>query len=314
MAKRQFRPADNATTGRNETDRAALIEAATAQLTQQLDRHLDPALYLVATPIGNLGDITLRALATLAQVSVVYCEDTRHSSRLMHAFGIKTALRSYHDFSSDQERHAIANQIRDGKPVALISDAGTPLIADPGFKLVRELLQQRLKVYSIPGPSALLAALTASGFPTDTFLFAGFLPPKAKARVTRLTDLGGQSHTAIFYEAPQRIVSALQDIATLFPDRQVALCRELTKIYETTVAGTAAEILERMAASEPKGEFVVMLAGALEVEVTPETLERELSAALASMTLSDAVEHVRTKLGVQRKTVYNLALKISDKA
>lgn len=269
---------------------------------------LASGLFLVATPIGNLADITIRAIATLARADVVYCEDTRHSRTLMAHFGLATPLKPYHDHNAEAVRPEILSALASGGRIALISDAGTPLVSDPGFKLVQAALDAGHTVTSVPGPSAGLAALTQSGLPTDTFLFAGFLPPKQMQRRTRLQELAATPATILLYEAPSRIVACLADIEAVLGARQIAVLRELTKLHEEILRGTAGEIARTFTDREPKGEFVVVVGPPVAAPVTDADIQTRLDAALEAMSVRDAAEAVATACGVSRGRVYDLAL------
>ncbi len=214
----------------------ALAERAAAELARLLGKPLAPGLYIVATPIGNLGDITLRALATLAAADVVYCEDTRHSRTLITHFGLEAKLRPYHEHNAEHERPRILERLAAGERVALISDAGTPLISDPGYKLARAAIAAGHSVVALPGPCAAIAALAVAGLPTDCFLFAGFLPARSGQRRTRLKELRDVPATLVFYEAPTRVAEALGDMLAVLGDRACAIARELTKLHEEVTA------------------------------------------------------------------------------
>ncbi len=211
------------------------------------------------TPIGNLGDISIRALFTLAAADMVVCEDTRHSRKLFSAYGIGRKLETYHDFSGEKDRSRILGALREGKSVAVISDAGTPLIADPGFKLVRAAVAEGFSVFPVPGPSALLSALVASGLPSDQFFFVGFLPPKEMARREALEALRAVPGTLILYETPSRIEATLSALGVIFPDRQITLARELTKFHEGFARGTAEMLLGTIKENPLLGEIVVLI-------------------------------------------------------
>ncbi|HBI81365.1 MAG TPA: 16S rRNA (cytidine(1402)-2'-O)-methyltransferase [Bacteroidales bacterium] len=218
-------------------------------------------LYLVPTPIGNLADITLRALDVLKSVSLILAEDTRTSSHLLKHYGIATPLRSHHKFNEHQTVEQIAERIIAGESIALISDAGTPGISDPGFLLVHTCLKKGVEVECLPGATALIPALVQSGFPSDRFVFEGFLPQK-KGRSKRLEALKDEERTIILYESPFRIVKLLEQMLPIFgTDRQVSLSRELTKLYEETFRGTVVQALEHFKTKPPKGEFVVVIEG-----------------------------------------------------
>ncbi len=273
---------------------------------------LAPGLYLVSTPIGNLSDISLRALVTLAAADIALCEDTRHSRKLFSAYGIGRKLDAYHDFSGEKERERILAALREGKSVALISDAGTPLVADPGFKLVRAALAEGHSVFPVPGASAMLAALVASGLPSDRFVFGGFLPPKDKARRIALEALRNTPGTLIFYETASRIEATLTAVAVAFPGRSAALARELTKIHEAFIRGTPEELLAAIERNPPMGELVLLIGPGEPPQTEDEDVEDALRNAMKEGSLKRAVEKVATELGVGKKKVYNLALKLRD--
>ncbi|WP_127599652.1 16S rRNA (cytidine(1402)-2'-O)-methyltransferase [Nitratireductor alexandrii] len=222
----------------------------------------EPALYLVATPIGNLADITIRALETLAAVDIVACEDTRITRRLLERYAIRRKPVAYHEHNAAEAGPKLLAALGEGRSVALVSDAGTPLVSDPGFRLARQALGEGIKVVPVPGASAPLAALVASGLPSDSFLFAGFLPAKAGQRRTRLAALAPVAATLIFFESPRRLADTLAAMAeTLGASRQAAVCRELTKAYEEVRRGTLAELARHYAETgAPKGEVVVCVA------------------------------------------------------
>jgi len=219
-------------------------------------------LYLVSTPIGNLLDITLRALEILKKTDLVAAEDTRRSGILLKHFNIKNKLESYHDHNKTQKTPFLINKLIQGSDIALISDAGTPGISDPAFYLVRQAVQHNICIIPIPGPSAVLAALTASGLPTDRFVFEGFLPPKKK-RKKKLEHIAGETATIILYESPHRLIRTLKDLHEFCGDRHMAVCRELTKKFEEIVRGTLTEVRENFSQrSSIKGEYVLIMEGA----------------------------------------------------
>lgn len=221
-----------------------------------------PKLYIIPTPIGNLEDITLRALRLLKEVDVVYAEDTRTSQVLLKHYGIERKLYSHHKFNEHQSVEAVVRQIEGGQSVALISDAGTPGISDPGFLLVRKCVESGVEVETLPGATAFVPALVQSGFPCDRFCFEGFLPQK-KGRKKRLSQLAAEPRTMIFYESPYRVLKALGEFAEAFgPERRVSVSRELTKKFEQTVRGTLAEVIAHFEEYPPKGEFVMIVEGA----------------------------------------------------
>lgn len=217
-------------------------------------------LYIVATPIGNLEDMTLRAIRTLKEVDLIAAEDTRNSGILLKKYEIKTRLTSFHAFSDERKLEEIIALLQEGKNVALISDAGTPGISDPGFVLIRAARAAGIKVVPIPGPSAFLTALSASGLPINHFLYLGFLPMK-KGRQTMLKKLQEEENTVVFYESPHRIVKTLKEFSEYFPQRKLVVARELTKIFEEFTEGSAAELYAYFSQKTPKGEFVVIMEG-----------------------------------------------------
>jgi 16S rRNA (cytidine1402-2'-O)-methyltransferase len=277
-------------------------------LREQIARPLPAGLYVVATPIGNLADITLRALAVLSRVDVIYCEDTRHSHILLAHFAIARPTRPYHEHNAERERPRVLAELAGGKSVALISDAGTPLISDPGYKLAREAIAAGHLVTSLPGPSAILASLVAAGLATDAFMFAGFLPPKRKARQTRLAELKSVPATLVFFEAPSRLTESLGDIAAVLGNREAAVARELTKLHEEVRRGTPAELAQWAASATPKGEMVILAGPPLAEVVTDAAITVRLQPLLAHTSLSDAARTVAHDLGVPRGRVYDLAL------
>lgn len=269
---------------------------------------LDPGLYIVATPIGNLGDITMRAVEVLRGVAAIACEDTRVTGKLLHHLGIRQKLVRYDDHASDATRDHLLELAAQG-PLALVSDAGTPLISDPGYRLVRAARERGVTVTSLPGPSAALVGLTLSGLPTDRFLFAGFLPAKAKARRDALAELAAVPATLVFYETAPRLADSLAAIADVLPHREVAVGRELTKKFEECRTGSPAELDAYYAAHPPKGEIVLMVGppGAPPPvdEADADTL---LHAALETMKASHAAAHVARITGLDRKALYARAM------
>lgn len=296
----------------HKDDRDAIVARVGESLRELLDRPLAPGLYLVSTPIGNLDDVSLRALAILARASLIAAEDTRHSKKLLSHFGLRTELTPYHEHNAERERPKLLQHIRAGSAVALISDAGTPLISDPGYKLVREALDEGLTVTSIPGPSAALAALTSAGLPTDTFLFVGFLPPKAGPRRARLVALKDVPATLILFEAPQRLARSLADMAEVLGPREAVIARELTKLHETVMRGTLDRLSE--AIETPKGEIVVVVAppAAVGTDITDARIVEALQVALQTRSFRDAVREVAEALQVKRSRVYELGLGLTD--
>ena len=232
-------------------------------------------LYLVATPIGNLGDVSSRALETLRTVGFVACEDTRHTRGLLTHYAIGTPTISYHDHNARTRAPQLLDRLEAGESVALVSDAGTPAISDPGYRLISGAAERGIRVVPVPGPSAVVAALSASGLATDAFLFAGFLPPKQGARRARLADLAGERATLVFYEAPHRISETLADMLDAFGDREAVVARELTKLHEELARGRLSELAARFA-GEVKGEVTVVVEGPGDVPAAAEPAAEEL--------------------------------------
>jgi len=273
----------------------------------------EPGLYIVATPIGNLGDITLRALWTLQQADLILCEDTRVSGSMLHQFGISKPLLPCHDHNETTRIHEICGRISQGEVIALISDAGTPMISDPGYKLAQACRAQGHAVISVPGASALLTALACAGLPTDRFLFVGFLPAKQVARQKEIAALAALRATLVFYESPQRVTDTLADLAThLSGTRHAAVGRELTKLYEEMRTGTLADLAAQFQAEEasPRGEFVILVAPdeAEEQSFAAEELDGFLQKALETMSLRDAVAAVTEATGLKKSDIYQRAL------
>jgi 16S rRNA (cytidine1402-2'-O)-methyltransferase len=255
-------------------------------------------LYVVATPLGNLGDIAPRALETLRSVDLVACEDTRHTAKLFNHFGIRTPLESYHDYNEREKAEQLAQRIQDGLDVALVTDAGTPAVSDPGYRLVRACRLRGIHVVAIPGPSAAIAALSISGLPSDEFLFVGFLPAKARARRERLEALQNVPTTLIFYEAPHRVRETLEEMVAVFGDREVCVVRELTKLHEESLFGKLSDICPRV---RPQGEFVIVVAGGTAKK--PETVELE------GLSRKEVLKILAEKAGIPKRHLYELLLK-----
>ena len=275
---------------------------------------LAPGLHIVATPIGNLRDISFRALATLAAADAILAEDTRTSKTLLAHYGIATPLLPYHEHNAAQMRPKVLAKLREGGKLALISDAGTPLVSDPGYKLVAELVAEGLPVTGIPGPSAVLAALVLAGLPTDRFFFEGFLPPKSAARRTRLTELAAIPGTLVFFESPRRVAEMLADAAAVLGARAGAVARELTKYHETVRRGTLPELAAHYEnEEEARGEIVVIIGppGAAELLPAGDVIDERLRIALASVSLKEAVAQVAAETGQPRRKVYARALELT---
>jgi len=274
---------------------------------------LGPGLHIVATPIGNLGDITLRALDALAGADLIACEDTRVTRKLLDRYGIATPLTPYHEHNAAKARPVLLRRLSAGGAIALVSDAGTPLISDPGYKLVREATAAGHTVTALPGASALLAGLSVAGLPTDQFLFAGFLPPKEAARRARIAELSRIPATLVFFETGPRVAATLADLAAgLGQDREAALCRELTKLHEDVRRGDLAALTKAFADTEPRGEIVLVVAPppapAPTSAAETETLLRQ---ALDRLSLKDAVSEIADATGLPRREVYQRALELA---
>lgn len=278
-------------------------------------RPIEPGLHVVATPIGNLGDVTLRALATLAAADVIACEDTRVTRVLTARYGIATPLVPYHEHNAAAQRPRLLAALAAGKAVALISDAGTPLISDPGYRLVEAALADGHRIVPVPGASALLAGLMAAGLPTDTFLFAGFLPTKETGRRKRLAELAGVPATLIFFESPQRLAASLADMAaTLGGNRRAAVARELTKAFENvrrdSLAGLAGAYAEE---HPPKGEVVVLVGPPVAVAPAAEDVDALLTSLLQANGVRAAAEAAAAETGLSRRELYQRALALKGK-
>lgn len=278
-------------------------------MVSPMDQTLEPGLYIVATPIGNLGDLSPRAATVLRAVAAVACEDTRVTGKLMHHIGHKARLIRYDDHASDATRDHLLDLARQ-HPVALVSDAGTPLISDPGYKLVRSARELGIAVTSLPGPSAAIVALTLAGLPSDRFLFGGFLPSKAKARGEVLGELGAVKATLVFYETAPRLIDTLQAIAQLLPGREVAVARELTKLFEECRSGDPAEIISHYTAHPPKGEIVLVIAPPGAVQTSADDADALLRDALQNLKPSQAAAEVARATGLDRKALYTRALEL----
>ena len=270
---------------------------------------LPSGLYIVATPIGNLGDITRRAVEVLGGVSAVACEDTRVTGKLMAHLGLKKRLIRYDDHADEFARDRLLDLMA-SEPVALVSDAGTPLISDPGYRLVVAARERGIMVTSLPGPSAVIMALTLSGLPSDRFLFAGFLPSKDKARADMLASLATVPATLVFYDTSPRLLDSLAAIALAMPGREVAVARELTKMFEECRSGSPQELTEHYAAHPPRGEIVLLIGPPLAIEFGMDEAEVMLRAELAHTKPSHAAAAVAKATGLDRKALYALALQL----
>jgi len=300
---------DLSDTGSSLQRLSPVISRVAEALENELAKPCAPGLYLVSTPIGNLADISLRALATLARVNIIYCEDTRHSRKLFDHFGISGEIHAYHEHNAAQVRPRILAALEAGQSVALVSDAGTPLISDPGHKLAREVRKAGFPVIANPGASAALAALTSSGLPTDRFFFEGFLPPKREARRKRLEALSDMPATIVFFEAPSRIQAMLADASDILGSRDAAIAKELTKLHEAVWRGSFEELAARAGGDAAlKGEFVVLAGPPPPVQVSDAEIRARLEVVLRDVSLRNGVQDVAQLLDVPRKRVYTIAL------
>ena len=271
------------------------------------------SLYLVATPIGNLEDITLRALRILKEADLIACEDTRHTAKLLTRYGITTPRKSCHEFNEESRIPEFIEMLREGKNIALVGDAGTPLISDPGYKTVAACRMEGIKVIPVPGASAVVAALAASGLPSDCFFFAGFLPSRAAPRRRRLAELAGIPATLVFYEAPHRLVTSLKDMSAVLGPRRAALAREITKIHEEFLYGTLDEILDIIVARpEIRGEITLVIGSgegkSADAPVFPESLREHLAEEMEKSGLprNEALKAVARARGISRRDAYKL--------
>jgi len=272
---------------------------------------LRPGLYVVATPIGNLGDLSPRAAETLRQADRILVEDTRVTAKLLQHIGAKVPMTRYDDHSTDQERERILGEL-EGKAIALVSDAGTPLISDPGYKLVRAARAAGHAVRTVPGPSALTAALTLAGLPTDKFLFLGFLPAKAKARSDAIAEVASLRATLVLYESGPRLADTLASLTEQLGARDATVAREISKLHEECVTGTLTTLAERYADAAPKGEIVIVIGPPAEAEAaSDEDLDAALHAALQQQSPSRAAAEVAQRLNIPRKRAYARALELS---
>ena len=273
---------------------------------------LSPGLYVVATPIGNLGDITLRALDTIAGADLVACEDTRVTRKLLTRYGIEARVVAYHEHSDAGAHRRLLAAVAEGRSVAIVSDAGTPLISDPGAALVRDAAETGFPVIPIPGPSSTVTALSAAGLPTDAFLFLGFLPHKSAGRRKRLAEFAAVPATLVLFESPNRAGGLLADaVAELGGNREAALCRELTKLHETFVRGTLGELAQRFADAEIKGEVVLVIGLPLEAEPPSSAdVDVQLGTALETLSVKEAAQVVAEATGLPRRELYQRALRL----
>ncbi len=270
-------------------------------------------LTIISLPIGNLKDITIRALEELQSSDLIFCEDKRITIKLLNHYNIKNKLMSYNEHSDRGTREFIVNQIDKGKSISLVSDAGTPLISDPGYKLIKELKKKNLTVTSCPGPSSPITAITLAGLPSDKFFFSGFLPVKSKARKDYLLKIKNIESTIIFFESPNRIVKSLETILEIFGDRNISICRELTKKFEEVITLKVSEAIKNLSSRDNiKGEIVIVIEGGVKKDKS-QNLEAILKDALKSMSLSDAAKEISNYTNFSKKEVYNAALVLKDR-
>jgi len=267
-------------------------------------------LYVVATPIGNLEDITLRALRVLKEVDVIAAEDTRHTQILLSHYGIRTPLTSYHEHNEKTKARQLMSRLERGEQIALVSDAGTPAISDPGYRLAVEAIRGRIPVIPIPGASALTAVLSAGGLPTDRFVFDGFLPAKKQERRARLRALSSETGTLVIYEAPHRLTETLNDLAEILGDREIVLAREVSKVHEEFLRGRLTEVAKQVAGREIKGELTLLIGGSRgQSEVSQEQIEEEIRKLKDDgLRVKEIAEILGEKYGYSKKEIYRLAL------
>jgi 16S rRNA (cytidine1402-2'-O)-methyltransferase len=267
-------------------------------------------LYIVATPIGNLEDMTLRALRVLKEVDAVAAEDTRHTQILLNHYGIQTPLTSYHEHNERTKAEELVERLRQGEDIALVSDAGTPAISDPGFHLIVQAVRAGIRIIPLPGASALTAVLSASGLPTDRVVFEGFLPAKKKQRREKLQALSDEVRTLVFYEAPHRLLEALDDVHELLGDREAVLAREVSKVHEELLRGRVSELIRALRGREIRGEFTLVISGAAgEIPVSEDRLKAEIRELhLRGMRVKEIAEVLGEKFGYSKKEIYRLAL------
>lgn len=275
---------------------------------------LAPGLYVVATPIGNLRDITIRALETLSAADLILCEDTRQSAKLLEHFGIKTPRTALHEHNERARIEGILSRLGEGQAIALISDAGTPLLSDPGFPLVRAAREGDYPVFAVPGASALLGALSVAGLPTDRFMFVGFLPPKAGARANALKTLASRTETLVFYESPRRLGATLAALSEIFgTERDGAVALELTKKFERVTRQSLGALAEQFNVDGTKGEAVILVAGARAEDIDQGDWQEALGKAMETQALRDAVVEITAQFSLKRKQVYDAALALKQK-
>ena len=274
---------------------------------------LQAGLYIVATPIGNLRDITLRALDVISSADIIACEDTRVTNKLLSAYLIKKKMLKYNDHSKESERNRILDEIRGGKSVALLSDAGTPLISDPGYKLVKEAVEEGVYVTTIPGASSVISALTLSSLPTDRFLFGGFLPPKSKGRKDTFAEFEDVNATLVFFESGNRLQDSIGDLKDVLGDREISVVREISKSFEEVKAGKAGDVFEYYAENgKPKGEIVIVVSPPSKKEYGQKDIDYLLMEHLKDMSVKDASLKAADQLGLKKKELYQRALELKS--
>lgn len=276
------------------------------------DIELEPGLYLVATPIGNISDITIRALQTLKSANYIACEDSRTTNKLLSNYDIKASMIIYNDHSKESDRKKITDKILQGKSIALVSDAGTPLISDPGYKLVKFAMQNKIKVTICPGANSAISALAVSGLPTNNFLFEGFLLPKQSARIKQLQELKLINKTTILFESANRLVSILHDINTVMGNRQISVVRELTKIYEEVKTGQINTVIEYYEMHPPRGEVVIIIAADDTANLITDLneLDGQLKILLKKNSVKDSVEIISHNASFTKKDIYKRAISL----
>lgn len=274
---------------------------------------MEPGLYVVSTPIGNLADVTLRACDILRAVDVIACEDTRVTAKLLRGHSIETPLTPYHDHNAVQARPRLIARLLQGKSVALVCDAGTPLVSDPGYRLIQAAIEVGIAIIPLPGPSAAMAALVVSGLPTDRFMFAGFAPARSAARLRMFAELAQIKATILFFESPKRLPACLLDMARTMGDRPAAVARELTKVYEEVRRGNLLSLAEAYnVEGPPKGEVVIVIGPPLKTQPNIEDVDQHLRSLLGTLSLRDAVDQVAGVTGINRREVYARALVFNE--
>ena len=270
-------------------------------------------LYIVGTPIGNLEDITLRGLKTLKSVDLIACEDTRHTQKLLNHFSISTKSESYHKFNEKSKCSRFINLLESGKDVALVSDSGMPGISDPGNILIKEVIKNNVSVIPVPGPSACITALVASGFDIDSFIYEGFLPQKKMAKKKKLMEFEHEVRPVVFYESPKRILETLKAVEEVLGDREVVIAREITKFYEEYIRGKASDVLKKLGASEVKGEIVLIIQGGIIEDEAPIDIEKEVTQTMKKLNITkkEAITFVAARYNIMKKDVYKKTIKNS---